>query len=240
MAHPGTRLPRPPRGAGARIGYVPTASSIYPDQTWLISTAPRSRRRVRGRRVDPELVSTATFTRALGEIDAIFVAGGNVFHLLGALRQTGADRPLVHAVRHGLPYIGASAGAAVTGPDIAPLHLLDDPSEAAPLESTAGLGLIDVTIIPHAEGTVGGRERIDRTLEQYPDHPLQLLRDDEALVFSGGLAQDHPGLAHRELRDSSPLSAPAGPALSPSIAGASPPAAVGRSSPSPAGASSPS
>ncbi len=181
-------------GAGARIGYVPTASSIYPDQTWLdLDRATLEAQGFEVVDVDPELVSTATFTRALGEIDAIFVAGGNVFHLLGALRQTGADRPLVHAVRHGLPYIGASAGAAVTGPDIAPLHLLDDPSEAAPLESTAGLGLIDVTIIPHAEGTVGGRERIDRTLEQYPDHPLQLLRDDEALVFSGGRRRIIPG-----------------------------------------------
>ncbi|PWD43511.1 peptidase S51 [Gordonia paraffinivorans] len=181
-------------GAGARIGYVPTASSIYPDQTWLdLDRATLEAQGFEVVDVDPELVSTATFTRALGEIDAIFVAGGNVFHLLGALRQTGADRPLVHAVRHGLPYIGASAGAAVAGPDIAPLHLLDAPSEAAPLESTAGLGLIDVTIIPHAEGTVGGRERIDRTLEQYPDHPLQLLRDDEALVFSGGRRRIIPG-----------------------------------------------
>ncbi|MEO9326923.1 Type 1 glutamine amidotransferase-like domain-containing protein [Gordonia aurantiaca] len=181
-------------GRGARIGYVPTASSIYPDQAWLeLDRASLEAQGFDVVDVDPEQVSTATFTRALGEIDAIFVAGGNVFHLLGALRRTGADRPLVHAVEHGLPYIGASAGACITGPDIAPLALLDDPAEAEPLDSTEGLGFIGVTIVPHAEGTVGGRERIDRTREQFADHPLHFLRDDEAIVVSGGITRVIPG-----------------------------------------------
>ncbi len=174
-------------GAGARIGFIPTASSIYPDQTWL--DLDRGSLRDQGFEVvdvDPEVVSAATFTRALSEIDAVFVSGGNVFHLLGALRHAGADRPLVDAVRRGLPYIGVSAGACVTGPDIAPLALLDDPSEAAPLTSTVGLGLIDVTGVPHAEGTVGGPGRIERTRQEFAGHPLHFLRDDEALVISGG------------------------------------------------------
>ncbi|WP_119031411.1 Type 1 glutamine amidotransferase-like domain-containing protein [Gordonia rubripertincta] len=174
-------------GAGARIGFIPTASSIYPDQAWL--DLDRGSLRDQGFvvvDVDPELVSAASFTRALSEIDAVFVSGGNVFHLLGALRHAGADRPLVDAVRRGLPYIGVSAGACVTGPDIAPLALLDDPTEAAPLTSTAALGLIDVTVVPHAEGTVGGPGRIERTRQEFAGHPLHFLRDDEALVISGG------------------------------------------------------
>ncbi|GAB86736.1 Type 1 glutamine amidotransferase-like domain-containing protein [Gordonia rubripertincta] len=174
-------------GAGARIGFIPTASSIYPDQAWL--DLDRGSLRDQGFvvvDVDPELVSAASFTRALSEIDAVFVSGGNVFHLLGALRHAGADRPLVDAVRRGLPYIGVSAGACVIGPDIAPLALLDDPTEAAPLTSTAALGLIDVTVVPHAEGTVGGPGRIERTRQEFAGHPLHFLRDDEALVISGG------------------------------------------------------
>ncbi|MBD0861923.1 Type 1 glutamine amidotransferase-like domain-containing protein [Gordonia sp. zg691] len=174
-------------GAGGRIGYLPTASSIYPDQAWL--DLERATLRDQGFVVcelDPELVSAAAFTRTLGEIDAVFVAGGNVFHLLGALRLAGADRPLVDAVRAGLPYIGVSAGAAITGPDIAPLSLLDNPGEAAPLASTLGLGLVDVIVVPHAEGTVGGRGPVDATRERFAaEHPLHFLRDDEALVVSG-------------------------------------------------------
>lgn len=177
----------PKVGTGARIGFIPTASSIYPDQAWL--DLDRGSLREQGFEVvdiDPELVPAATFTRALGEVDAVFVAGGNVFHLLGALRHAGADLPLAAAVRLGLPYIGVSAGAAVTGPDIAPLALLDNPAEAAPLASTTGLELIDVTVVPHAEGTVGGRGPIDRTRQEFADHPLHFLRDDEALVVSRG------------------------------------------------------
>lgn len=190
---PGFLVPRV--GRGARIGYVPTASSLYPDQAWL--DLDRDTLRGQGFEVvdlDPELVTAATFARGLAEVDAVLVAGGNVFHLLGALRQAGADRPLVDAVRQGLPYIGVSAGAAVVGPDIAPLALLDATDEAAPLDDTSGLGLVDVIVVPHAEGTVGGRGPIEQTRDRFADaYPLHFLRDDEALVVSGGTTTVIPG-----------------------------------------------
>ncbi|WP_238421487.1 Type 1 glutamine amidotransferase-like domain-containing protein [Gordonia sp. 'Campus'] len=182
-------------GRGGRVGYVPTASSIYPEQDWL--DLERGTLRDQGYDVidlDPESEGRVAFARRLGTLDALFVAGGNVFHLLGALRLSGADRPIVDAVRAGLPYIGVSAGAAVTGPDIEPLGLLDDPGEAAPLDSTRGLDLVDVTVIPHAEGTVGGTGPVDATRERFAgSHRLHFLRDDEALVVSGGTATVIPG-----------------------------------------------
>ncbi len=180
---------------GCRIGYVPTASSIYPDHAWL--DLERDTLRQQGFEVtdlDPELTGSAVFARELAGVDAVFVAGGNTFHLLGALRLAGADRTLVDAVRAGLPYIGVSAGAAVVGPDIAPLALLDDPAEAAPLTSTAGLGLIDTTVIPHAEGTVGGRGPIEATRQRFgAEHRLHFLTDAEAIVVAGGDLRVIPG-----------------------------------------------
>lgn len=185
----------PLTGPGRRIGYVPTASSIYPDHAWLdLERDTLAQQGFEVTDVDPELIGAAAFARELGDLDAVFVAGGNTFHLLGALRLAGADRALVDAVRAGLPYIGVSAGAAVVGPDIAPLALLDDPTEAAPLTSTEGLGLVDVTVIPHAEGTVGGRGPVEATRQRFgSDHRLQFLRDDEAIIVSGGELRVIPG-----------------------------------------------
>lgn len=185
----------PLTGPGRRIAYVPTASSIYPDHAWL--DLERDTLQHQGFEVtdlDPELIGAAAFAGGLGDVDAVVVAGGNTFHLLGALRLAGADRVLVDAVRAGLPYIGVSAGAAVIGPDIAPLALLDDPAEAAPLTSTDGLGLIDATVIPHAEGTVGGRGPVEATRERFgATHRLHFLRDDEAIVVDGDTLRVIPG-----------------------------------------------
>ncbi|MFE0751651.1 Type 1 glutamine amidotransferase-like domain-containing protein [Gordonia sp. NPDC058843] len=180
---------------GCRIGYVPTASSIYPDHAWLdLERDTLGQQGYQVTDLDPELMGAAAFARALQAVDAVFVAGGNTFHLLGALRLAGADRAIVDAVRSGLPYIGVSAGAAVVGPDIAPLALLDDLTEAAPLTSTEGLGLVEVTVIPHAEGTVGGRGPVEATRKRFGnDHRLHFLRDDEAIVVSDGTLRVIPG-----------------------------------------------
>ena len=81
--------------------------------------------------------------------------------------------------------MGASAGAAIVGSDIGPLALLDDPTEAHPLESTEALGFVDAVIVPHADGLVGGTGPVERLCEQYGHtHRLLFLRDDQALVVS--------------------------------------------------------
>ncbi|MDL9936052.1 Type 1 glutamine amidotransferase-like domain-containing protein [Gordonia sp. ABSL1-1] len=174
--------------AGARIGFVPTASAIYPDTAWV----DLDRDTLRGQGwhtvdLDVESLSAAQLAARLADVDAVFVAGGNVFHLLGALRRSGGAQVLACAVTAGLPYIGVSAGAVVVGPDIGALDLLDDPAEAAPLDDTAGLGLIDVTVVPHADGRVGGLGRITETRRRYADAPLLFLRDDESLLVVDGV-----------------------------------------------------
>ena len=124
----------------------------------------------------------------LQSLDVLYVAGGSTFALLEALRFSGNDEVLIRHVRAGLPYIGCSAGSAVTGPDIAPLSLMDDPADGPHLRSTAGLALIDRTVLPHADGRLPQypTQLIERTLQTYGDeYPLVQLRDDQALCVDG-------------------------------------------------------
>lgn len=169
------------------IGFIPTASSIYPDRAWVdLDRTTLHDQGFATVELDLESMTPPQLEQALTKVDAVFVSGGNVFHLLGLLRRTGTDRPLTDAIAAGLPYLGASAGAAIVGSDIEPLGLLDDPKEGLPLDSTVGLGFVDAVVVPHADGLVGGIGRVDAVRDTFgATHRLLLLRDDQALLVSG-------------------------------------------------------
>lgn len=177
----------PKIGPGARIGFVPTASSIYDDRAWV--DLDRTTLHEQGWstvELDIEAMTSADMERALTTVDAVFVSGGNVFHLLGAMRRTGFADMLTTHVQAGLPYIGASAGACVIGADIEPLGLLDDPTEARALDSTIGLGWIDEVIVPHADGIVSGPAVVEEVVRLYGKRfALRLIADDQAVLVSG-------------------------------------------------------
>ncbi|MGV9712225.1 Type 1 glutamine amidotransferase-like domain-containing protein [Gordonia sp. NPDC003424] len=178
-------LARTTRTTHPTVGFIGTASALYPDPAWLDF----DRHALRGFgcrlvELDPERHNFAT---RLETLDAVFVSGGNTFHLLHVFRTTGAEEHLVTRVRQGLPYIGVSAGAAITGPDIEPVSLMDDASETAPLASTRAWGLVDVVVIPHADGIVGGRQVVEDTRTRYAERfPLLFIDDDQAVVVSDG------------------------------------------------------
>jgi len=123
--------------------------------------------------------------------DCIYVASGEAFRLLDALRLTGTDHLLVEAVQNGTFYAGSSAGAMVAGPSIEPASIMDDPRTAPQLTDRTGLNLTPYVIIPHAQGTTGpySINVISETVAQYgQDWNLLLLRDGQALLVEGGKA----------------------------------------------------
>src|SRR5688572_1729614 len=55
----------------------------------------------------------------LAGFDALYIQGGNTFHLLDQMRRSGADRIIQELViGHGTVYCGVSAGSIVAGPEI--------------------------------------------------------------------------------------------------------------------------
>jgi dipeptidase E len=129
------------------------------------------------------------FDQILAGVDAVYVASGSTFALLEALRVSGNDEVLVEHVRAGLPYIGASAGSIVAGPDVTPASLMDDPADGPALTDHTGLALVDQTVVPHADGLLPPYppERIQETLDTYRDsYALVPLDDDQALAVDGG------------------------------------------------------
>ena len=176
--------------APARIGYLDDAARPFGDAPFV--TAERARIAALGYPVDDltasEFSSAAAFAAALDAVDVLYVAGGNTFVLLEALRHAGADTVIVERVRGGMPYIGSSAGSIVTGPNLEPATLMDDPADAPGLTDRRGLGLIDTVVIPHADGALPPYppELIARITSTFGDtSPLTLLTDAQALLVDG-------------------------------------------------------
>ena len=126
--------------------------------------------------------------QAVAEADAVFVGGGNTFHLLRACYEHG----LVEAVRaraaSGAPYVGWSAGANLACPTVRTTN--DMPVVEPP--SLDALGLVGVQINPHYTDAHpaghGGETRAQRLAEfvaANPDAPVVGLPEGTAVRVDG-------------------------------------------------------
>jgi dipeptidase E len=173
------------------LGFIPTAASLDPNP-WYVD---RDRQQLTGlghhlTRIDLDHLSTIEINARLDAVDGLYVTGGNTFYLMQQLQRKNLTGTLLDRLRHGLPYLGASAGAAVLGPSLEPIAALDDPAEAPHLRGRAGFGLLDFVPLPHA-GQPGTAPLYDRILAEYGTrHQLVPFRDDQALLVTGPSTYD--------------------------------------------------
>lgn len=172
------------------IGYLDDAKLPYADASWARPERDRlARLGVAVTEISAADRSADEFAADLDQLDGIYVAGGNTFALLWALRQAGAADVLGARVRAGLPYLGCSAGSVIAGPDISPVERMDDPAESPGPVDPRGLGWIDTVPIPHADGQIPGYptdliESVRRDCGSA--HDLTFLADDQALLVRDG------------------------------------------------------
>jgi dipeptidase E len=85
------------------------------------------------------------WARALGRADAFLVGGGNTYVLLKRLLESGLLGAIAKKVAGGAPYIGASAGANLAGPNI----LTTNDWNVVALTSFEAFGFVPFNINPH-------------------------------------------------------------------------------------------
>jgi dipeptidase E len=107
------------------------------------------------------------FGRTLERAEAVFVGGGNTYALLDRLRRSGLLEAVRARVRAGLPYVGASAGANVAGPNI----LTTNDWNVVGLGTFEALGLVPFNVNPHYKATdpaiAPGSETRDMRIAEY-------------------------------------------------------------------------
>lgn len=112
--------------------------------------------------------------------DAIYVCGGNTFHLMNELKNTGFGKKIIQFVNSGKVYVGVSAGSVIAGIDIS-IASPFDPNNVG-LQDMRGFGFIDKMVSPHYQRKE--RAIIDEIAAK-TSHEVLLLSDGQALgVFN--------------------------------------------------------
>ncbi|QCR53604.1 peptidase [Brachybacterium sp. SGAir0954] len=147
---------------------------------------------LRARDLDLREHDPSTIARAVGEPDFVWLRGGNVFTLRGALARSGLDALLVAGIREdAFVHAGFSAGACVLAPSLAGLEHCDGVDEALRLHGEVrwdGLGVLDRPVVPHLDSP-GHPETalLGEVAARYArgGQAFWALRDGEALVVDG-------------------------------------------------------
>lgn len=135
---------------GKTVTFIPTAS-IVEKVTFYVASGKKALEKM-GLIVDVLEISTASTDEIASKIkqnDFIYVTGGNTFFLLQELKRTGADHLIIDEVNAGKLYIGESAGAIVTSPNIEYAKGMDSIKKAPDLDNLDALGLVDFYTVPH-------------------------------------------------------------------------------------------
>lgn len=69
-------------------------------------------------RIDISTLTSEDMEEAFSGSDIIWVGGGNTLYLLQEVRKSGFDKYVTNKILEGVPYVGASAGSIILGPDL--------------------------------------------------------------------------------------------------------------------------
>lgn len=108
--------------------------------------------------------------------DAMYVCGGNTFHLMNEIRKASFDKKIIDFINSGKVYVGVSAGSIIMCPDIS-ISESFDPNDVS-LKNTAGLHMTSKVIAPHYQRKE--KSVIDRW-EQSHNYEVIRLNDGQAV-----------------------------------------------------------
>ena len=179
-----------------RIGVIRNALDFSHDQERLREGRDREFYELRNLGLVPEEIDLRKYFHAkddlrgiVGQVDALWVVGGNSFILRRAMQQSGLDALLLEKVQdEQFVYAGYSAGICVVTPTLKGIHLVDDPVVIPEGYSKQiiwdGLSLVPFCIAPHYRSDHPESELVEKSVEFFIDNkiPFIALHDGEVII----------------------------------------------------------
>lgn len=134
-----------------KLVFIPTAANVQmEDKDWFINDLLNIRRQ--GFKevmiTDISAVSEDIWRPQLEAADILFFEGGNTYHLMHWIRESGLVNLLPELLKSKV-YVGSSAGSMVTNPDLNDRLSKMVYDEDAGEENIAGLNYVNFYILPH-------------------------------------------------------------------------------------------
>ena len=179
-----------------RIGVIRNALDFSSDQERLREGREREFYELRKLGLFPEEIDLREYFEAqddlrgvVGQVDALWVVGGNTFVLRRAMQQSGLDDILLEKVQdEHFVYAGYSAGICVVTPTLKGIHFVDDP-DVIPVGYSEqiiwdGLGLVPFCFAPHYKSDHPETELVEKSVEFFihTKIPFIALHDGEVYV----------------------------------------------------------
>ncbi len=167
-----------------RISYIITAGNLHPSdkRDWIIEG-----RELLGRRgwqvfdYDIEGKTEGEVEQELSDKDVVFVQGGQCMYMLEQMQKCNFGDVIKRVLERGVPYIGESTGAIVTGGDISAYrYWAKDRRENPPeLKKYRGMGLVNFLIRPHW----GRMEKREKYLKMTKENLESIFEIEQPIIF---------------------------------------------------------
>lgn len=179
-------LGKPARGT--KLAFIPTGANVEPgDKSWMIDDLNNFRNAgLVVDIIDISAVPKEVWLPRLEAAEVLFLGGGNTFHLMYWVKQSGLIDSLSELLTSRV-YAGISAGSCIAGPTI---HnkVQDLFGEKYELDIKKGLGLVDFQIIPHLNAPYFEKirkENLEVAAKELKE-PVYAIDDNSAISVDNG------------------------------------------------------
>lgn len=171
---------------GKKIGFIPTASELD-ENRWYMERDKAKLLEMGYILEDIEITkeSIEEIKRKIENVDALFIAGGNAYYLLQQLKKKNIIEIIKKFVQQDKLYIGTSAGAVITSPNIEVIEDMDNKDMAPELKSFEALDIIDFYVLPHYKSKEKYTVKADFIEKKYPNLKFEKISDEQAIIVTG-------------------------------------------------------